>query len=238
MKENNLEWTYGAWQWISRLPWIEIIIGLISGLTAAIIFEILINHFRKPNLTFDIDPGNGLGENNQFNDGQLRKWKFLNVSVHNRHRRLFLRWLDVSADNATAKLSFRHWDTDVEVVKIDNARWNTTKQPIEGERLDINTMLIRSRESIPIEESAGIAIAVKTDQNDNIFGFNNQSYLCHPDNPIPYNILWSHPDFEVGNERKYKLVVKVLADGHLYSKVFTLENPRRNYNSVRVVDLE
>lgn len=106
------------WLWILSWKLFEITTGLVSGLTAALIFEIFLERFRKPNLIFEIDPASGTGESNQFRDGLLRKWKFLNIIVYNKHRTLLLRWLDRSANNATAKLSFRSWDSNVEMTSI------------------------------------------------------------------------------------------------------------------------
>ncbi len=214
------------------INWIELVIGGGIGFFTALLTAAIYEWVRKPNLIFKID------EN--ANEGQRRiknvdyKWKFLNIIVENKIRPWWQSWLlgNVPAENARAWILFCDYDSNAEIRKV-SARWASTKQPINNfGRPDWSSILVTSRESIPVGESASLAIVIKTDKSEDLFAFNNESYSYYPEYPPPYDTLWSNPDFIIGNDKKYKASINVLSQGHEYYGKFTLLNSNRSYKSI------
>jgi len=223
---------------LENINWPELFIGGLIGLLTALVVAAIYEWIRRPNLDFTIDTSSNEGERDI--KGKNFKWKFINVIVENKTRSWWLSWLrgNVAAENARAWVSFRDYDSSSELVKI-SARWSTTKQPINDfGRPDWSLILVTSRESIPVGESASLAVAIKTDKSEYIFAFNNESYLYYPEYNPPYDTLWSKPEFEIGSDKKYRVCVKVLAQGHEYHKEFILLNPRKSYKSIKILSDE
>lgn len=218
---------------INQVNWPDVIAGGVVGFFAAILVAALFEWVRKPNLMFVIDLQKGEGERkiNRTN----YKWKFLNVIIHNKKRPFYRSWLwgNVGAENTRAWIYFRNFKTNELIVKV-SARWASTKQPINNFGLDINEILVASRESIPVDEDASLAVAIKTNKSDKIFAFNNESYFFYPTYNPPYNTLWSKKEFEIGNMKKYKVSIRALAQGHNYWAHFILMNPNSSYNSIKL----
>lgn len=217
---------------IKDINWLELIIGGSIGFFFALLTAAIYEWVRKPNLIFEVDKN--------ANEGQRRiknhdyRWKFLNVIIQNERRSWWQSWFygNVPAENTRAWVSFCDYDSNAEILNI-SARWASTKQPINDfGRPDWSSILVTSRESIPVGESASLAIVIKTDKSGNVFAFNNESYLFYPEYSSPYDTLWSNPDFQVGDDKKYKVCIKVLSQGHEYSEKFTLLNSSRSYKSI------
>ncbi len=220
------------------INWLEIFIGGAVGFLTALLTASIYEWVRKPNLKFSIDTNSNEGEKKIKNKDY--KWKFLNIIVENPKRPWWKSWLwgNVSAENARAWVSFRDYETGAEIRKI-SARWASTKQPLNDfGRPDWSSLLVTSRESIAVNESSSLAVAIKTSESGEIYGFNNESYVFYPEYDSPYDSLWSNPEFEVGNDKKYKICVKILTNGHEYREEFILLNPRKTYKSISLVKIE
>lgn len=214
------------------INWPELIIGGTIGFLVALLTAAIYEWVRKPNLTFNVDINPNEGQRNI--KGKDYSWKFLNVIVENKHRSWWQSWLwgNVPAESARAWISFLEYETGTEVLKI-NARWASTKQPINDfGRPDWSSILVASRESIPVGESVSVAIAIKTDKSESIFAFNNESYSYYPDYAPPFDSLWSKGEFEIGDDKKYRVYVKILSQGHEFCEEFILLNPRKSYKSI------
>lgn len=227
---------------VKDINWIELVIGGAIGFFIALLTSAIYEWVRKPNLIFKID------ENP--NEGQRRiknldyKWKFLNIIVKNKVRPWWQSWVlgNVPAENARAWISFHDYDSNAEVQKV-SARWASTKQPINGfGSPDWSSILVTSRESIPIGESASLAVSIKTENtnksDENIYAFNNESYMFYPEYKSPYNTLWSNPDFLVGDDKKYRVCIKVLSQGHEYKEEFILSNPTKSYKTIKLLKVK
>ena len=184
---------------------------------------------------FTIDTSPNEGERNI--KGKTYQWKFINIIVENKARPWWQTWLwgNVPAENVRVWISFRDYESNSEQFKI-SARWSTTSQPINVLGYpDWSSILVASRESIPIGESASLAAIIKTDQSESVFAFNNESYQYYPEYGAPFNTLWSKPEFELGSDKKFRLCVKVLAGGHEFNEEFVLLNTRKSYGSIKML---
>ncbi len=222
------------------INWPELFIGGSIGFFTALFTASIYEWVRKPNLKFRVDTNPNEGERKIKNKDY--KWKFLNVIIENIKRPWWQSWFwgNVPIENARAWVSFRDYETDTEIRKI-SARWATTKQPINDfGRPDWSSILVTSRESIPIDESVSLAVAIKTNDPDGngIYGFNNESYMFYPEYGAPHDTLWLNPEFEIGDDKKYKICIKVLASGHEYIEKFILLNPRKIYKSISLIKIE
>ena len=223
---------------LENINWPELSVGGVVGFFTALVVAAIYEWVRKPNLVFSIEESPNEGQRNI--KGKDYKWKFINLIVENSARPWWQSWLwgNVAAENIRAWISYRDYDSSSEIVKV-SARWASTKQPINDfGRPDWSSILVLSRESIPVGESASLAVVIKTDKSESVFGFNNESYLYYPEYNLPYDTLWSKPEFEIGSEKKYRVCVMVLAQGHEYRKEFILLNPRKSYTSIKLLDGE
>lgn len=221
------------------LNWPELFLGGIIGFIAALLVATIYEWVRKPNLVFSIDDSPNEGTRDI--KGKGYKWKFINVIVENKIRPWWQSWLwgNVPAENTRAWICFLDYDSKAEIKKI-SARWASTGQPINSfGRPDWSSILVTSRESIPVGEKASLAVAVKTENTDkvdnNIYGFNNESYMFYPEFPSPHDSLWSNPDSLVGDDKKYRVFVKILTQGHEYKEEFILLNSTKLYKSLKLL---
>lgn len=226
---------------LENINWPELFVGGLVGFFTALIVAAIYEWVRKPNLVFTIDENASEGQRRIKNVDY--KWKFLNIIVENKIRPWWKSWLwgNVPAENARAWISFRDYDSKAEIRKI-SARWASTKQPISGFGPDWSSILVTSRESIPVSETASLTIAIKIDNSnkvdENIYEFNNESYMYYPEYPSPYDSLWSNPEFLVGDDKKYRVCVKVLSQGHEYKEEFILSNPTKSYKAIKLLKIK
>ncbi len=223
---------------LNNINWPEVFTGGFIGFLTALLTASIYEWVRRPNLIFTVDTNSNEGERRI--KSKDYKWKFLNIVVENPKRPWWQSWFwgNLPAENTRAWVSFRDYETDTELKKI-SARWATTKQPLNDfGRPDWSSLLVTSRDSIPVNESASMAVAIKTNESESVYGFNNESYAFYPEYNSPYDTLWSNPEFETGNDKKYKICVKVLTNGHEYTEEFLLLNPRKTYKSISLAKEE
>ena len=205
------------------MNWSEIFLGAIIGSFLGTLLTAFLDWQRRPNLTITVDdnPNKGL----RIVDGRTFEYKFANVVVKNESRNFLgsLLYGNIPANNCRAWVIFQDYDTKAELLKI-NARWATNREPVFAGILDLGSILVVSRESVPVGDSASITVAVKTNQTSDIFGFNNENYMYYPTFPSPYNSLWGKDTHNIGCEKRYRVFVKILADGNTYCEGFLLVN--------------
>lgn len=201
------------------INWIDIFIGGIVGFLSAYFFDWL----KRPNILIYPNP------TKQFDPGG--KWVFLNIVIENRNHKFLFR--NMNADQVSAWVNFLDFDSGVEIKSI-RARWSSSRQPIVNGQIDYANIFVQSRESIPVGERSEIAAVVKVlDKNDhNIYAFNNESYqFTDPKN------LWRKGEYSIGKQARYKVKIKVLADGYEFNKTFILLNPNQD-QSIDTVSIE
>ncbi len=227
---------------MNNINLLELTIGATFGFFTALFTAAIYEWVRKPNLIFKIDENANEGQRSIKNVNY--NWKFLNIIVENKIRPWWQSWLwgNVPAENARAWILFQDYDSKA-VIREISARWSSTKQPINGlGQPDWSSILVTSRESIPVHETASVAVVIKVDNgnraDENIYGFNNESYMFYPEFQSPNNSLWSNPDFLVGDDKKYWVCIKVLTQGHEYTEKFILSNFTKSYKSIKLLKFE
>lgn len=115
-------------------------------------------------------------------------------------------------------------ETRAELLKI-NARWASTKEPVDyvNNRIDIGGALVLSRETIPLGEDAVISIAVKKQDKNPCFAFNNEGYL----------FAWKKPQFELSQQR-YIVQLRIAAEGKEWKREFLMLNLDNNVANFRL----
>lgn len=204
----------------------------LGWLIASIHYEI-----KKPNIVFELVGREETGIRKIGNKDYA--WKFINIIIHNKKRPWYKSWFwgNIHINNARGWVIFKDYQTKT-ILKTVDGRLNTTSEPIDGEKVNLGSIYVTSRESIPVGEKSGLAIALKTNQSEDVYGFNNSSYLYYPLFRDPNNTLWSKPDLEIGNDKKYLICVKVLAEGHEYRRKFLLINRSKKYDSIELAKIE
>ncbi|MCB9813201.1 MAG: hypothetical protein H6772_02210 [Pseudomonadales bacterium] len=192
-------------------------IGAILGWIISRMMEML----QKPKIEFVIIKDHEFTRNS-------RKFKFINLTIRNSKQNFLSKFFfgNQNLNNSRVWLTFKDYNSRKEILKA-NGRWASTREPIDyssGQPL-IPEILIPSRETIPQGEEANISIAIKENGDDSFFLFNNESYLHN----------WKNPDFEL-KDNKYWLKIRLLADGHEYTKEFLLSNPSKSLKNFKVLE--
>ena len=198
------------------MNYFELILGaLLGGLLTRGWDEI-----RKPNLKIVV------GEDGFWPNNSSPDVKFLHVKVNNVKRN----WLDSiffgnpTANNARAWVSFLDYPSKKELVKL-NGRWTSKKEPVDYStgKVDLAEVLVPPRETITPDEETNISVALKDKGKDNLFGFNNESYLHN----------WRKPEYEL-DEKRYVVRVRISSEGKSWFKEFVLLNPGKTLSNFKL----
>lgn len=218
------------------MNWSEILLGAVIGSFLGSLLTSFLEWLKKPNLVITIDENPNKGARTENN--KTYEYKFVNAVVKNKKRNFWeaLVYGNKAANNCRAWVIFLDYETKAELLKMD-ARWATNREPIFAGQLDFGSILVVSRESIPVGDAASITIAVKTNQTADIFGFNNENYMYYPTFPSPYDTLWGKESHNIGSEKRYRVLIKILADGETYCKEFLLIN-NKSLDSFKLLQQE
>lgn len=203
-----------------NINWLELLFGGFIGFFSAYLFELL----KRPNITIYPNPNKQFGINN--------KWLFLNAIVENKKQTFPFR--SMNASQVSAWIYFLDFDSSAEIKQV-RARWSSSRQPIlEDGKVDYANLLVTPRESIPINEKSEIAVILKVfDKDDhNIYAFNNESYEFNNQRD-----LWRKESYSIGKLPRYKVRIKVLADGYEFCETLTLLNSKED-GSIDAVSLQ
>ena len=194
----------------------QLLAGAILGWFIARVGE----EVRKPNIKIFI------GDEAYLPVGTQPTHKFLHVKVINSKRNLLSSIFlgNPTANNARAWVSFHDYVTAAEIFKM-NGRWTSKKEPVNyaTNNVDLGEALITPREIIPPGEETSISIVVKEKGNQEIHGFNNESYLHN----------WKNPDYEL-DEKRYRVKIKISSEGKEWIEEFLLLNPAKSIKTLKL----
>jgi hypothetical protein len=131
----------------------------------------------------------------------------------------------MNVNQVSAWIYFLDFESNGEI-KVIRARWSSSRQPIfHNGKIDIANLLVTPRESIPIGELSEVACVLKVNDKEdhNIYAFNNESYEFNNTKD-----LWRKPEYAIGKFPRYKVRVKVIADGYEFNELFSLLNPKQD----------
>jgi hypothetical protein len=197
------------------------IVEIVLGAVLAIIVTILIESLRKPKLDLSIDSPYDY----EYLNHPAKKVRFLNLKITNKPLPKIAAWM--TRDTATqchGQITFHHLDGQNVFGRAMQIRWSGTPEPVPMQfRID-NKMIqvfdpskfsFSSRIDINPGESEGCGIIAKYDEEDDCFGWNNESYISDP--------IWRNPDWKLPRGR-YDINVTIISSGEKITKSFRLIN--------------
>jgi hypothetical protein len=200
----------------------EYVINFLISLGAsivAILVVLWIERQRRPVLLITTGESGEIKEDDPLKRPPV---KWLNVYIHNKSMPRWLLWVyeREPAKTCLAWITFHHYPDGHRVFDREMiARWNETPQPefvfSETEQGQVGLLRnpIQNSVDIPPGEYTDIAVVVKPKDQDECFGWNNDSYLHQ----------WKHPEWEL-QKKRYIAKVRVKTMGREFTEAFLITN--------------
>lgn len=195
------------------------VLWTLVGAIISIITTLFIDYLRKPKLDLTIAPPS----DRQYSNRPASAVRFLGVMVRNKPLPKYLQLLSRNvAQYCHGDISFHHLDGQNIFGRTMEGRWSSSPEPAYLQ-LKFNENIIQISDpskittliDIPPGEEKWIDIAAKFDDENDCFGWNNQSYFSEP--------LWRNSDWKLERGR-YLVSVKIISAGEVSSKMFRLIN--------------
>lgn len=203
---------------------LNLIIGAIIGTVTSIAATILADYLRKPKLDMLIeDPPFDRASPLNAPANQMR---FLRLRIFNKQLPRWLQWIEPSpALQCRAAISFHHLDGRNVFGRTMGGRWAGTPEPIpitivnpDGQQshiFDTARLNLESRIDIYPGESELLDIASRADEDQNCYGWNNETYLI--------STPWRNPNWKLDRGR-YLIKVAVRSSGRMCIRYYHLAN--------------
>ncbi len=205
--------------------------GFISGAFGSMIIALWLENIRKPRLTFRIEEPIHQIEHPK-GVAPAVKGRYLRIIVKNEMPRI--RVIPRSpAFRCKATISFYHLNGQpVFSTNKMRGRWINTPQPYINQYVDNKLVqipdpnpFVLSRDiDIPASREEGLDIAAKFDNENDCFGWTQESYVH----------MWRHPAWKLPQDR-YIVKIEVESLGYYHCTVFRLDNSG-DINNFRLVN--
>lgn len=193
------------WAWFTETR-IGDLLSILLGGVVGFLLVMLVDYLKKPVILFE--------KGSEALNSQ-KHWKFIHIRVGNFKRRF--KYIPINTQPAFSTRAIISI-TDGKTTKIFVGRWASKAQPIGGVGDIINTALVHPREDIhpsdKKDEAVEIAIGLKYENENEFYGFNNESYL-HP------NFKRQDLKFGIG---QFNGEITLSTLGYKYSKKFQINN--------------
>ena len=204
------------------------LIEVVLGAIVAILITIWVESLRKPKLTLEIGEPSDIVYTNR----PARNVRFLGLMLINKPLPKAFRWLQRNAAlHCHGTIEFYHLDGQNVFGRSMPIRWSGSPEPvpmsilIDGQRLvlfDPARFTLAPCIDVYPGESERLDVAAKFDDEQECYGWSNESYFSNP--------IWRNPDWclQVG---RYLVKVTVVSAGEKFSRVFRLVNdaPRQDF---------
>lgn len=198
----------------SRKDVMSLIVSTLLGALIGFGTVILVEWLKTPNLIFE--------RGSEDDDRNIRR-KFIHIKVKNINRKIKfspISTLTASSTRAIVKIADKEF----------NGRWTSKAEPLiygQGNipiAVDPNAILTTPREDLQPskngEEAVQIAIGVKYENEDEFYGFNNESYLYQQSQ-------LKNPNYKFGLGN-FEGEITLLTLGKKYNQKFKVYNPSKN----------
>lgn len=193
------------------------------------LFASWIEYLRRPRLKISAEPQ---PVDVEFGDGfPAKRGRYVRVLVYNRPNHWLVRWMIVRApaQQCRAFISFHHPMSSDVFGRSMQGRWARDEQPVKSDILNLNgekvfelvniaALIIRSRKDIYAGEREILDIALRADEDDECYGWNDESYASIP--------AWRNPRWRLPSGR-YVIKVSVQESGRNHVGYFRLMNNDR-----------
>ena len=197
----------------NQINWLELLIGAFIGWISGLFSVLIIDHLKEPNLIFEVG---------SISEDSTNKWRFIHIKIKNLKRKCLY-----SPFTTTIAFACKS------IIKIKKksfvGRWTSKEQPIGNISNVINIALVQPREDIhPYtveQEAVEVAIGIKYENENEFYGFNNESYL-----PVHKGFRNMTYQFNKG-EFNSEIIISTL--GKTYSQKFKIYNKsKRRYQRI------
>ncbi len=202
---------------------------VVLGGLITIAVAILVEYLRRPALLLELDAP----IDRPYSDAHpAQNARFVRVRVHNRALPWPFRWMARNAASfCTATVSFHHLDGQNVFGRQMAGRWSGSPEPVpspfvlgnqQGMLWDIGRLSAPQRMDIPVGTAEPVDVAGKFDDDDDCYGWNNETYFSNPH--------WRNPAWRLPHGR-YLLHVVVRSQGETAEGTFRLANdvPRGDF---------
>jgi hypothetical protein len=200
---------------VSR-EWITTFLSTIFGALVSIGAVIFVEYYRQPKLKFvKEDPPH----DPPWEPGTkpVPKPRYLRVFVSNELPPWFAaRWLGrMPANQCRAAITFHHLDEQDVFGRVMEGRWSGTPEPIPLLLGGVAFVPESPTVNIYPGETESVDIAIRGDDDEACYGWNNESYFSVPE--------WRNPKWKL-NPGRYLVRVVVTSSGRKHVAWFRLEN--------------
>ena len=205
---------------MDRSMW-QTIIGSIIGAISAALITILVERLRKPKLDLRIaEP-----VESKYEDRPAKLKRAVRLQIENMPLPWWARWMSRSpALQCGGDISFHHLDGQNVFGRSMIIRWPESPEPIplrirlgneEGVIVDPARIVLEQRKDVYPGKSELIDVACRFDQDQECYGWNNESYFSNP--------LWKNPNWKLPKGR-YLVKTKIAFAGSSLIGIFRLVN--------------
>jgi len=207
-------------------PMLQTMIGAVIAIAIVVVVERL----RRPSLQLNIETP---PLDRKYANGPAKDARFVRVKLSNRLLPGWARWMvRAPALQCRGTITFHHLDGQDVLGRAMVGRWASSPEPVpilamtsQGTQIQIFDPLrltTESRVDVYPGESELLDIAVRLDEEEDCYGWNNETYFCH----TPWrNPLWKLP------RGRYLVRVEITSSGQKCTGVFRLINdvPRADF---------
>ena len=197
------------------------VVEVILGAIVAIVTTIWVENLRKPKLELRIAEPTDL----QYQGAPARQSRFLHLELVNKPLPRWARWMSrTAAVQCHGTITFHHLDGQNVFGRAMPIRWVSSPEPIpmrmvvDGKRIlieDPARFTLTPRMDVYPGEAERLDVAARFDNEDECYGWSNESYFSNP--------VWRNPDWRLPSDR-YLVKVTIISAGEKCTGVFRLIN--------------
>lgn len=198
------------------------LLGVVIGGVITMLTTIMVENLRKPHLEI----GMAAPTDREYQDRPAKHARFVHVAVRNKPLPSWARWMSRNvAIHGGATITFHHLDGQNVFGRAMQGRWSSSPEPVplslfvegktEGFLVDPSRLTLVSRMEIPVGEAEILNVAGRFDQENECYGWSNESYFSNPQ--------WRNPNWRLLGGR-YLVKVTVASAGEKCTGIFRLIN--------------
>lgn len=198
------------------------IIGVVVGAIIAVIITIFIENLRKPKLELKIAPP----VDRKYQDRPANSVRFLGLYLANKPLPFFAKWMSRNAAlQCHGTITFHHLDDGQNFFgRAMTIRWSGSPEPIslqfgiDGKLysiVDPSKVTLVSKIDIYPDEKGRLDVAARFDNENECYGWNNESYFSTP--------VWRNADWRLPAGR-FIIRVIIYSAGEKCTEIFRLIN--------------
>jgi len=197
------------------------IVGVVLGAIIAILITIWLENLRKPNLEIRIASPADV----QYKGSPATQARFLGLELINKPLPRWARWMSRDAAiQCHGTITFHHLDGQNVFGRAMPIRWSGSPEPIAMRLVvddkhifiaDPARFTLTPRIDVYPGEAERLDVASRFDNEDECYGWSNESYFSNP--------VWRNPDWKLPSGR-YLVKVTVISAGDKCTGIFRLIN--------------